>query len=156
MEDDDIALPSARDSPKNIINILTDDCLQAAEAEVCTRFQNNAKMCFPFRNIRFGCNMSQEKTNEVFFNDADTCKHNAKKLTELKIYIGPLWNVNFNLRVYNTIVALATGMVKVIIFYLPKSPILNDKKRIFSLRCRGLLHLNIGNVSDNWHDNVTI
>lgn len=59
------SIPPARDSPKNILNILNDDCLQAifskldrncdllAAAEVCTRFQTNAKISFTSVNIIF-------------------------------------------------------------------------------------------------------
>lgn len=59
-------IPPTHDSPKNIINILNNDCIQEVlrllknmrdfvnAASVCTRFQENAKECFPsaFKNLR--------------------------------------------------------------------------------------------------------
>lgn len=64
--EDDINIAPAQDSPKNINNILNDDCIQAIlsklkhakdflnAAEVCIRFQENAQLCFPFKRISFG------------------------------------------------------------------------------------------------------
>lgn len=61
-----IEKPPAHDSPKNILNVLNNDCLQEifrrlkkmrdflSVASVCTRFEENAKECFPseFKSIR--------------------------------------------------------------------------------------------------------
>lgn len=58
--------PPDQDSPKHILNILNDDCLQEifrrlkqmrdflSAAKVCTRFQENAIECFPstFKSLR--------------------------------------------------------------------------------------------------------
>lgn len=59
-------MPPAQDSPKHILNILNDYCIQVIflklgnildffnAAKVCTRFQMNAKtVCFPFKDILF-------------------------------------------------------------------------------------------------------
>lgn len=56
---DEINVPPAQDSPKNILNILNDKCIQAIfnqlisnledflnASEVCCRFQENAKVCY--------------------------------------------------------------------------------------------------------------
>lgn len=82
----DINVPPAQDSPKNIINILDDDCLQAVllkledvydffrAAEVCTRFQNNAKQCFPFKSILFTHELGLDRWKSydvVLHDDAD-------------------------------------------------------------------------------------
>lgn len=61
-------IPPAQDSPKHILNILSDYCIQVIlskldnildfynAAKVCTRFQMNAKsVCFPFKDILFDC-----------------------------------------------------------------------------------------------------
>lgn len=56
-----IALPPPQDSPKHILNALNDKCIQQifsylisggildffSAAEVCKKFQENAKACFP-------------------------------------------------------------------------------------------------------------
>lgn len=61
----DIDTPPAQDSPKNILNILNNDCLQAifrkvdnmrdiySVAHVCVRFQQNAIECSTFREVEF-------------------------------------------------------------------------------------------------------
>lgn len=66
MMESNVDVPPEENSPKNIMNILNDDCLQAillkidkvqdfhSAAEVCTRFQENAKICFPFKKIWLG------------------------------------------------------------------------------------------------------
>lgn len=58
-------IPPAQESPKHILNILCDDCIQAVllkldnivdffnAALVCTRFQENAQMCFPYKVIDY-------------------------------------------------------------------------------------------------------
>lgn len=60
-----INVPPAQDSPHNIVNILNDDCIQKillelnnfrdfwSASQVCKRFEENAKLCFPFRKIIF-------------------------------------------------------------------------------------------------------
>lgn len=65
MAENDINVPPAQESPKNIVNILNDDCLQLIllkldkvcdfwrAAKVCTRFQENAKICYPFKRLSF-------------------------------------------------------------------------------------------------------
>lgn len=54
-----ITIPPLHDSPKNILNVLNDKCIQAilsrltnvddflSAAKTCTRFQENAKQCYP-------------------------------------------------------------------------------------------------------------
>lgn len=65
-----------QESPKNILNILDDDCLQAIlrrlddvhdfykAAKVCIRFQENAKLCFPFKIIRFWFKKEKESNRK--------------------------------------------------------------------------------------------
>lgn len=70
--------PPSEDSPKNIVNILNDDCIQKIllnlddivdflrAAEVCSKFQDNAKMCFPFKTLEFIRNSKKRyKPNEL-------------------------------------------------------------------------------------------
>lgn len=75
----DINIPPEQNSPKNIMNILNGDCLQAifvkikdvydlwSTAKVCTRFQKNVIACFPFKELRFGYHSGE---NAVKFDDA--------------------------------------------------------------------------------------
>lgn len=67
MEGMDLDTPPAQDSPKHILNALNDFCIQNIfqrftnlsdflnASEVCTRFQNNAKSCFPFSTFKEVC-----------------------------------------------------------------------------------------------------
>lgn len=85
MAEVDIRVPPPQDSPKNIINILNNDCLQAIlleikdvhdfyrAAKVCTRFQNNAKECFPFKKLRIAYTLEPRGRihDIVLFDDAD-------------------------------------------------------------------------------------
>ncbi|XP_031637117.1 uncharacterized protein LOC116349706 isoform X2 [Contarinia nasturtii] len=59
MDSSQITITPSRDSPKNILNLLNDECIQAilrkltnvgdflSAAETCTQFQENAKQCYP-------------------------------------------------------------------------------------------------------------
>lgn len=75
-----INVPPSKDSSKNIVNILNDDCLQKIfsylddivdflhVAEVCTRFQDNAKLCFPFKHIKLiNCDKWPYQEHELSF-----------------------------------------------------------------------------------------
>lgn len=77
-----------QNSPKNIMNILNDDCLKAIlmkiedvydfgnAALVCKRLMQNAIECFTFRHLIFrykrNSHCSERQKDEVFFDDADT------------------------------------------------------------------------------------
>lgn len=64
----EVEIAPAYDSPKNILNVLNDDCIQLifrkmdnirdflSAAETCTRFQENAKLTFrtQFKSVRIG------------------------------------------------------------------------------------------------------
>lgn len=66
MTESNLDAPPDQNSPKNIMNILNDDCLQSiflkidkfqdfyTVSKVCTRFQKNAIICFPFKKIQIG------------------------------------------------------------------------------------------------------
>lgn len=85
MAEVDINVPPPQNSPKNIINILNNDCLQAIllkienvndfykAAKVCTRFQNNAKICFPFKKLRIACTLEPQEMidNIILHEDAE-------------------------------------------------------------------------------------
>lgn len=99
----DINIPPAQDSLKNIVNILNDDCLQLIllkldkvwdfwrAAEVCTRFQENAKICFPFKEMIFfysGECFVKSKNNYIHFNQAENfLKLFSHKIKSISCYL---------------------------------------------------------------------
>lgn len=76
--------PPAQDSPKNIMNILNDDCIQLvllklenvgdfwSATQVCTRFQANAIACFPFKGVEFRYSKGYTSSNVILFDSADS------------------------------------------------------------------------------------
>lgn len=80
MTECDINTPPAQDSPKNILNILNNDCMQAifqrvdnvrdfySAANACVRFQENAIACFSFGEIKIQQIFYQETYNTLLFN----------------------------------------------------------------------------------------
>lgn len=71
--------PPAQDSSKHILNILTDECIQKIlshfecpldffnAAETCTRFQNNAKICFPSEFNSFAITIEEDEEESGVF-----------------------------------------------------------------------------------------
>lgn len=93
-------LEEAKDSSKNILNILNNDCLQAilqkldnvsdfySAANVCVRFQQNAIECFPFRVIQIRCKSTKKPNtsyNDVLFFNAKS-KKDANMKTFLQLF----------------------------------------------------------------------
>lgn len=78
--------PPAENSPKNIMNILNDDCLKAIltkikdvvdfgnMALVCKRFMQNAIECFPFKRliIKYPFDCHKRLKSEILVDDIDT------------------------------------------------------------------------------------
>lgn len=124
MAENDINVTPAHDSPKNILNILDNDCLQMIlmklnylrdffrAAEVCTRFQENAKACFPFKKVVFTyvrhwyTYIYERKMNRLLLKDAnsflsifgqkiETIKCNLQDLPEINDY-QMILDENFN------------------------------------------------------------
>lgn len=84
IDDDNVRnIAPAQDSPMNIVNILNDDCIQGIllklddlndfwnAAHVCLRFQENAKMCFPFKSVQFSMCGEKRDKNEFPFDSAE-------------------------------------------------------------------------------------
>lgn len=70
-------IPPAQDSTKHILNVLTDECIQKVlchldsyrdffnAAETCTRFQNNAKICFPSKFSSFAITVTNKPDGHI-------------------------------------------------------------------------------------------
>lgn len=113
--ENDINIPAEQDSPKHILNALNNFCIRKifsqiedvrdylSAAETCTRFQANAKECFPstFKTVAF-CDDDAFARNKISFGRAKSFLnifgHSIKSLT----FVRSKDQINYN-EIFNAI-----------------------------------------------------